>query len=497
MDLRVTMFGLLLAAGFCLPHPVRGQSESDPAELAAVRSVQQHLQQNDLAAAEKELARQLELHADFARVHALHMNFAFAYRRVNQHAEAFRHMQKLVDYYATASAKEPQLYKQLANAIVSMSKYSRDSNKVDSATAKISNVLDALAARQKETPSDETLGAIHDVRLRLLEFLISIEDYESAEEQLELELQQAKQEYDNKSDDPTFILRLSNALRSRVELRDAVGAENLEDARTRQLAFLQTKAEENPAHEEIVSAYLDAHIAAINALAHARPNEAAKLLVRTQKFVSNLDRTSRPIEQIVLIAETSFRYLQKTIDEGRMHARLIGKLSPAHEFAAWSNGPPLLPEDLKGKVVLLDFWAVWCVPCLESFPHLTEWSRQYAGEGLEVIGVTRFYNYRWDDEKNVPHKETERPLPQVEELAMLQKFAAQQKIGYRLAATTPGSTYDEKFHVQGLPQTVLIDRQGKIRLIRVGTGPTVFREIKETIETLLAEQASGEDLGER
>jgi thiol-disulfide isomerase/thioredoxin len=483
------MFGLWLALSFSL-QPACGQSEPVPEELASVRSVQTHLQQNDLAAAEKEFARQLQLHPEFSRVHALHMNFAFAYRRANRHAEAFRHMQKLVDFYASASAREPQLYKQLANAIVSMSKYSRESEKVDSATAKISDVLALLATRQNETPTDETLGAIHDVRLRLLEFLISIGDYSSAEEQLDLELKMAKQEYEEKSGNPAFILRLSNALRSRVELRDAVGAESLEDARTRQLTFLQSKAEEHPGHEEIISAYVDAHLAAVGALAHSHPDQAAKVLVRTQKFVSNLDRSSRPIDQIVMIAETSFRYLQKSIDEGRRHARLVGKPSPPPEFAAWSNGKPLLPDDMKGKVVLLDFWAVWCVSCLESFPHLTEWNERYAGEGLEVIGVTRFYNYRWDDEKKVPYKETERPLPQREELAMLQKFAMQQKIGYRFAVTSPGSTYDAKFHVEGLPQTVLIDRQGKIRLIRVGTGPTVFREIKETIETLLAEKAT-------
>jgi thiol-disulfide isomerase/thioredoxin len=171
-----------------------------------------------------------------------------------------------------------------------------------------------------------------------------------------------------------------------------------------------------------------------------------------------------------------------------MHARLVGKVSPPHEFAAWSNGEPLVPDDLKGKVVLLDFWAVWCAPCLESFPHLNAWNKQFGRDGLEVIGVTRFYNYRWDDEKLTPLKEIERPLPQAEELAMLQKFAEHQKIGYRFAVTTPGSTYDKQFHVEGLPQTVLIDRQGKIRLIRIGSGPTVFREIKEMIETLLAEK---------
>ena len=41
-----------------------------------------------------------------------------------------------------------------------------------------------------------------------------------------------------------------------------------------------------------------------------------------------------------------------------------------------------------GKVVFVDFWATWCVPCRASFPHTVEWSRKYAGKGLEVITVS-------------------------------------------------------------------------------------------------------------
>jgi thiol-disulfide isomerase/thioredoxin len=492
MDHRAMIFCLSLALTI-VPLSLWGQGDPTAHELEAVRAVQRHLQQNELPEAEAEFSKQIRQHSESARVHALHMNFAFAYRRANRHADAFEHMSRLVDFYLTASHREPRLYQQLANALVSMSGYSRVPNQVEPAREKILHVLDELSQRQSREPTEETLGALHDVRLRLIEFLISIEDYRGAGEQLDLELRLAKQEYEQKSDSPDYILRLANALKSRVELREALGSESLGDARERQLTFLQTKAEEHPAHPGVVSAYLEAHLTGIGALANARPDQAAKLLVRTQKFLAGLDRSQRELEQQVLIAESSFRYLQRSIDEGRHHARLVGKPSPPPEFAAWFNGDPLTAEDLRGKVVLLDFWAVWCGPCLEAFPHLTRWNERHADAGLRIIGVTRFYNYRWDPERRLPVRETERELPQQEELEMLEQFARERKLDYRMAVTTPGSPYPDRFSVRGLPQTVLIDREGKIRLIRVGTGPTVFREIEQTLERLLAEKSPESD----
>src|SRR5213082_98709 len=73
------------------------------------------------------------------------------------------------------------------------------------------------------------------------------------------------------------------------------------------------------------------------------------------------------------------------------HADLIGKPAPEIPGDFALNGKPTKLADLKGKVVLLDFWAVWCGPCVATFPHLREWNKEYKDKGLEVLGVTSYY----------------------------------------------------------------------------------------------------------
>ena len=55
------------------------------------------------------------------------------------------------------------------------------------------------------------------------------------------------------------------------------------------------------------------------------------------------------------------------------------------------GGKPLFIPSLKGKVVLLDFWATWCPPCRASLPHLVELYKQYHSQGLEVVGISNDY----------------------------------------------------------------------------------------------------------
>jgi thiol-disulfide isomerase/thioredoxin len=158
------------------------------------------------------------------------------------------------------------------------------------------------------------------------------------------------------------------------------------------------------------------------------------------------------------------------------------------EAISWLNSEPLEAEDFRGKVVLLDFWSVWCMPCLETFPALRRWHENYADTDLAIVGVTRYYNYAWDETRNSVVKELERDVPQAEEREVLGRFADQHHLAYPLAITAPGSDYQQNYHVVSLPQTVLIDRQGKIRLIRVGSGPTIAREIERKLIELLAEE---------
>jgi len=92
----------------------------------------------------------------------------------------------------------------------------------------------------------------------------------------------------------------------------------------------------------------------------------------------------------------------------------------------------------RGKVVVLDFWASWCVPCRRSFPWLNEMHDRYAKEGLVIIGV------------NVDEDRRDAE-------AFLADYPPQFNIHY-----DPGGALAEVFDVQGMPSSFILDRNGQL-----------------------------------
>jgi len=73
-----------------------------------------------------------------------------------------------------------------------------------------------------------------------------------------------------------------------------------------------------------------------------------------------------------------------------MHARPLrveGTLPPFAGALEWINSPPLTPESLRGKVVLVDFWTYSCINCLRTLPYLRAWAEKYKDAGLVIVGV--------------------------------------------------------------------------------------------------------------
>jgi thiol-disulfide isomerase/thioredoxin len=170
-------------------------------------------------------------------------------------------------------------------------------------------------------------------------------------------------------------------------------------------------------------------------------------------------------------------------------ADLVGKPAPDFTTDFAINGKPGKLSDLKGKVVLVDFWAVWCPPCIASFPHLTEMNKEYKDKGLEVFGVTR-YEGRFKFDKDAG-KITGAKVNQEEEQTMLKDFVAHHKLEHRIATLSKDDTAKafEAYKVEGIPTAVLIDRKGTVRMVKVGFSKENFEELEKTIKDLLKEKA--------
>jgi thiol-disulfide isomerase/thioredoxin len=172
------------------------------------------------------------------------------------------------------------------------------------------------------------------------------------------------------------------------------------------------------------------------------------------------------------------------------HADMIGKPAPeiVGEFAL--NGKAVKLKDLKGKVVLLDFWAVWCGPCVSTFPHLREWNKEYKDKGLEMIGLTSYYQKYAFDKSAGKLTSAKEALTKEQEQEMLKDFVDHHKLSYRIQAADRNdlkTTYQE-YKVTGIPQVVLIDRKGLVRMVKVGSGEENAKAIGEEIKKLIDEK---------
>jgi thiol-disulfide isomerase/thioredoxin len=177
--------------------------------------------------------------------------------------------------------------------------------------------------------------------------------------------------------------------------------------------------------------------------------------------------------------------LRSSLEPALKREKLIGQKAIEIDAERFIGVEPTTMADLNGKVVLIDFWAVWCGPCIATFPHLIEWHEEFSDRGLVILGATRFYGYKWDDEKGRVSKGED--VSTEDEVAMLEKFRESHKLQHGFFVSPETSTYSKDFGVSGIPQAVLIDKQGKIRMIRVGSGEANAKAMHAMIEELLEE----------
>jgi thiol-disulfide isomerase/thioredoxin len=143
-------------------------------------------------------------------------------------------------------------------------------------------------------------------------------------------------------------------------------------------------------------------------------------------------------------------------------------MSTASVVAASAPPPQAAPrwpllDSLHGKVVLVDFWASWCGPCLQSFPWMNELHAKHGGDGLVIIAV------------NVDQEPAQAE-------AFLEKVPARFRVEYDHAGDLA-----RQFNVQAMPTSVLIDRGGKVRVRHAGFKNKQREDREQQIVQLLKE----------
>lgn len=138
-------------------------------------------------------------------------------------------------------------------------------------------------------------------------------------------------------------------------------------------------------------------------------------------------------------------------------SQLIGRPAPDFEPSVQSGEKLGKLSSLRGQVVLIDFFATWCAPCIDAMPHLQKLQDRLGPRGLKVIGVS-----------------TEAP-------AVVATAASRFHVKYTLAAD-PDEKVASRYHVFALPTVVLIDRKGVVREVAIAETDSIDAAVEAALK---------------
>lgn len=195
--------------------------------------------------------------------------------------------------------------------------------------------------------------------------------------------------------------------------------------------------------------------------------------------ITELRRISIQLPSANLYKEATFRLqrLNPSLDVDQLFDSSLSSKTdlPELEGGQWIEQTPVKLTDLRGKVVLLDFWAPWCGPCRYTLPMLSQWHASFKGKGLVILGATKYYG----------HGDQKRLTPE-EELVYLRDFRKRNKLPYGFVVSDDNKN-DFNYGVFSIPTSFLIDRKGVVRYISLGASEEEMEVLGDLIKKLVEE----------
>jgi len=179
--------------------------------------------------------------------------------------------------------------------------------------------------------------------------------------------------------------------------------------------------------------------------------------------------------------QDSYDYFQTLYAQGK----LIGSEAPALHFLWNSEGKGYKTlSDLKGKVVVLDFWATWCGPCVRAFPNVRKLQERYKGYPVVILGVTSVQG-RHIDRSGEKSKTIDCKGDTKKEFRLMKQFMKDLNMTWEVAFAEE-EVYNIDYGVKGIPHLAIIDATGKVRYNELHPGNPPYHEA-EKIDALLKE----------
>jgi thiol-disulfide isomerase/thioredoxin len=182
-----------------------------------------------------------------------------------------------------------------------------------------------------------------------------------------------------------------------------------------------------------------------------KPASGAEELVKAIRAHAVGDKVQLVLDRGGTRVEASFVLGAKPDLMQIIKRELEGSPAPAFAPPVLSGPHPAKLDDLRGNVIVLDFWATWCGPCQITMPVLEAWQAKYGPKGLRVVGVSN------------------------EPLEDINVFLASHKFGYTIAHDVD-SSITRDYMVAGVPTLVVIDRKGIVRLVHLGADDLAVAE---------------------